>query len=118
MADRATTPPWERLDESEEYELLCRARLDHLVPVRQPLVLVSQVQRSGGSLLSQLFDGHPQCHAHPSEIYIGHPKKWDWPPLDLSAPETWFETLYEVPVELHLREGYVKEKEARGDEGN
>jgi hypothetical protein len=93
-------------------------RLEHLVPVREPLVLVSQVQRSGGTLLSQLFDGHPACHAHPSEIYIGHPKKWDWPSLDLAAPETWFDVLYETPVELHLREGYVKHKEARLEPGH
>jgi hypothetical protein len=102
---------------SDEYADLVRVRLEHLVTVREPLVLVSQVQRSGGTLLSQLFDGHPQVHAHPSEIYIGHPKKWNWPVLDLAAPDTWFETLYEVPVELHLREGYVKEKEARDAEG-
>ncbi|MGE5272763.1 MAG: sulfotransferase [Verrucomicrobiota bacterium] len=102
----------------EEYRELCRVRLEHVVAVREPLVLVSQVQRSGGTLLSQLFDGHPECHAHPSEIYIGHPRKWEWPPLDLSAPETWFDVLYESPVELHLREGYVKHKEARLEPGH
>jgi hypothetical protein len=110
IVPRSATPPWEATD---EYETLCRARLQHLVPVREPLVLVSQVQRSGGTLLSQLFDGHPACHAHPSEIYIGHPKKWDWPRLDLADPRDWFATLYERPVELHLEQGYVKEKEAR-----
>jgi hypothetical protein len=107
-------PPWERTD---EYAALCRARLDHLVQVREPLVLVSQIQRSGGTLLSQLFDSHPECHAHPSEIYIGHPKKWNWPTLDLAHAEHWFAELYERPVELHLREGYVKEKELRNGPG-
>ncbi len=102
----------------EEYRELCRVRLEHVVSVHEPLVLVSQVQRSGGTLLSQLFDGHPECHAHPSEIYIGHPRKWEWPPLDLAAPETWFDVLYESPVELHLREGYVKHKEARLEPGH
>ena len=105
-------PPWEQTD---EYAALCRARLEHLVRVREPLVLVSQVQRSGGTLLSQLFDSHPECHAHPSEIYIGPPKKWTWPTVDLDRPERWFEELYERPVELHLHEGYVKEKELRGE---
>lgn len=33
----------------------------------------------GGTLLSQLFDHHPQVWAHPGELNIGHPKKWDWP---------------------------------------
>jgi Sulfotransferase family len=99
--------------EEEELRQLCRARIDHVVPVREPLVLVSQIQRSGGTLLSQLFDGHPECHAHPSEVYIGHPRKWDWPQLDLGRPDSWFDLLYEQPVELHLREGYVKHKESR-----
>src|SRR4029079_18763958 len=89
--------------------------IDHAVPIREPLVLVSQIQRSGGTLLSQLFDGHPECHAHPSEIAIGHPRKWDWPTVDLGRPETWFDTLYEPHVDLHMRDGYVKEKEARLD---
>ena len=65
------TPPWERLDEREEYAELVPQRLEHLVPVTDPLVLVSQIQRSGGTLLSQLFDGHPECHAHPHELKIG-----------------------------------------------
>jgi hypothetical protein len=115
LSHRKAVPAWEATD---EYAVLCRARLAHLVPVREPLVLVSQVQRSGGTLLSQLFDGHPECHAHPSEIYIGHPKKWNWPELDLGDPATWFETLYERPVELHLDQGYVKEKEARNEPGH
>jgi hypothetical protein len=86
-------PPWERLSELEEYETLCRMRLEHSVEVREPLVLVSQIQRSGGTLLAQLLDGHAECHTDPYELKIGFPKKWDWPPVDLSRPETWFETL-------------------------
>ena len=39
-----------------------------------PLLMVSQIQRSGGSLMAQLFDGHPQLYAHPFEIQIGYPK--------------------------------------------
>ncbi len=101
-------PPWERLGELEEYRLLCRARLEHAVPVREPLVLVSQVERSGGTLLSQLFDGHPECHAHPQELHIGYPKKRHWPPLDLGRPETWFGILYEKAPGKHLESGYRK----------
>jgi hypothetical protein len=74
--------------------LAAKVRLEHAVPVREPLVLISQIQRSGGTLLLQLFDGHRQCHVDPYELKIGHPKKHNWPPLDLSRPETWFETLY------------------------
>jgi hypothetical protein len=106
-------PAWETLDELDEYRELCRVRLEHVVPVREPLVLVSQIQRSGGSLLSQLFDGHPECHAHPHEICIGKPMKWDWPPLRLDDPGSWFETLHEPLVGEWLESGYVKDQTER-----
>jgi hypothetical protein len=70
------------------------------------MVLVSQIQRSGGTLLSRLFDGHPACHAHPYELKIGH--KARWPKLDLDAPETWFGALYEHKVAQHLVSGWSK----------
>jgi LPS sulfotransferase NodH len=100
--------PWEALGEIEEYRALSRIRLEHAVPVREPLVLISQVQRSGGTLLSQLLDGHPECHAHPHELKIGKPMKWDWPPLDLARPETWFEVLFEHNTVSHFLDGYQK----------
>jgi hypothetical protein len=101
----------------DEYRRLCELRAEHLVEVREPLVLVSQIQRSGGTLLSQLFDGHPECHAHPGELHLGHPHKLSWPRLDLGEPpERWFESLYEQKVERYLRKGYSKasRKLARG----
>jgi Sulfotransferase family len=101
--------------ETEEYEALCRARLDHLVPVTQPLVLVSQVPRSGGTLLSQLFDGHPECHAHPHELRIGSPTSRHWPPIDLARPEEWFELLHEPYAWKHARRGYKKPAGVRPD---
>ncbi len=91
---------------------------DHLdtmdiVQVNAPLVLISQIQRSGGSLLSQLFDGHPQIHAHPYELKIGYPKKYYWPKIDLSdSPERWFLLLFEDIVLDHAKEGYKKGKKA------
>lgn len=98
---------WERLKPLEDYENLSRARLAHVVPVDQPLVLVSQVQRSGSTLLGQLFDGHPEAHAHPYELRIGpRGHTYDWPVLDLAAPEEWFDALYEQKAGLHLEEGY------------
>jgi hypothetical protein len=100
--------PWEQLGELEEYHLLGRVRLRHLVEVREPLVLVSQIQRSGGTLLSQLFDGHPECHAHPHELKIGYPREHNWPPLDLGRPESWFEILFEKRSIRHFRRGYHK----------
>jgi hypothetical protein len=88
-----TAAAWE-VDDLVDYRALVRARLTHVVSICEPLVLVSQIQRSGGTLLLQLLDGHPQCHVDPYELKIGHPKKHNWPPIELSRPETWFETLY------------------------
>jgi hypothetical protein len=87
---------------------LLAARRRHLVEVRQPLVLISQVQRSGGTLLTHLLDGHPACHVHPGELHIGHPRvKEDWPAIDLAAPpKAWFKALQEKHVARWVREGY------------
>jgi len=60
-------------------------------------------------MLSQLFDGHPQVHAHPHELKFGYPKKHIWPPIDLGRrPKRWFEILFEDNVVDHLRHGYKK----------
>jgi hypothetical protein len=98
-----SAPLWEQLGEVEEYRSLVRGRVQHIVDVREPLVLVSQVQRSGGTLLSQLLDGHPECHADPFELKIGYPKKHDWPPLDLADPDSWFATLFDSSYLERLR---------------
>lgn len=42
-----------------------------------PLILISQIQRSGGTLTSQLFDGHPELLSYPDELKISEPK-WNW----------------------------------------
>jgi Sulfotransferase family len=106
-ADRA------RSEFQEDIEMLVRVRLRYLVPVREPLVLISQIQRSGGTLLSQLFDDHAQVHAHPHELKIGHPTELTWPRLDLSAsPVDWFEMLSEPHTRKALKRGY--EKYSRG----
>jgi hypothetical protein len=74
-----------------------------------PLALISQVQRSGGTLLAQLFDGHPRLEVHPHEMHIGFPNKWDWPELDLSAaPAVWLNQLFETPLTAFLVKGYAK----------
>jgi hypothetical protein len=74
-----------------------------------PIALISQIQRSGGSLLSQLFDGHPELHAHPHELKFGFPKKDVWPQFDMNDPsERWFEMLFEDDVIRHFKDGYEK----------
>ncbi len=83
--------------------------LEHMTPITAPIALISQIQRSGGSLLSQLFDGHPEIYAHPDELMIGHPKKYVWPPIDLKDnPMEWFNMLFEDNVIKHFNKGYKK----------
>jgi len=92
-------------------ESLYQACLEHIRPVTSPLALISQIQRSGGTLLSQLFDGHPELHAHPHELKIGYPTKYTWPKLDLNDdPNRWLEILFEDKVLNHFRKGYRKQR--------
>jgi hypothetical protein len=41
---------------------------EHIVRVDQPLLLISQAQRSGGTLLLRLLDGHPECNVVPFQL--------------------------------------------------
>jgi hypothetical protein len=92
-------------------DTLYQGCLEHTRPVTAPLALVSQIQRSGGTLLSQLFDGHSELHAHPHELKIGYPTKYTWPKIDLNDnPNRWLETLFEYSVLSHFKKGYKKEK--------
>jgi hypothetical protein len=82
-------------------------RADWTVPVRQPLILVSQIQRSGGTLVCRLFDDHPECFTHPYELHWGRPTKHDWPALDLGAtPAAMLEALDERWVQKSVARGY------------
>jgi hypothetical protein len=67
----------------EDYEHLAEMRVQHLRWVDQPLVLISQVPRSGGTLLMRLFDGHPECHTMPHELSI----RWGRDGKLLEGPE-------------------------------
>lgn len=101
-------------DSVEDLKLVGQQRLRFAVPVTQPLVLISQIQRSGGTLLSQLLDGHSQLHVHPGELHIGSPKYF-WPDLDLARPPAeLFECLFERPVLKYARQGYQKMTPAEG----
>jgi hypothetical protein len=98
-------------ERKSQFDDLCQVCLKNFSSVTSPIALISQIQRSGGSLLSQLFDGHEEVHAHPHELMIGYPKKFIWPRIDLrDKPERWFEILFEDIVIKHFREGYTKGK--------
>jgi Sulfotransferase family len=65
--------------------------VDRSGPIRSPLLLISQISRSGGTWVSQLFDHHPQVFAHPLELRFGKSLKWDWPDVSAlgGAEEVW-----------------------------
>jgi hypothetical protein len=86
-------------------------RLSCIRFIDKPLLFVSEVQRSGGNLMSRLFDGHPQVDAHPHELWIGRPNKYHWPKLDLRAsPRVWFRALREDRVLYQADTGVVSPK--------
>jgi hypothetical protein len=88
----------------ELFDIIIR---DRLKPVRQPLVLISQVPRSGGTLLNRLFDGHPEVLTHVYELQLG-PHKETWPTFDLNdSPEQWFEQLAEPHLVRNQLKTYV-----------
>jgi hypothetical protein len=106
---REAAPPPESpvdLELTHDLERALRPRRENVVPVDQPLALLCQAQRSGGTLLGWLFDGHPQCHVHPHELLIGYPKPHMWPELGLDeAPETWYAKLKEAYLTTLFRKG-------------
>jgi hypothetical protein len=93
--------------DAQELEHIFQIACDNAVTVDQPLVLISQIQRSGGTLLNKLFDGHPAVHSHPSELHIGHPTKGYWPELEPGAgPDDWLEMLHERWIGRRFEEGF------------
>jgi sulfotransferase family protein len=105
------------------FERLCAvaspSRREQLAVKGLPLILISQLPRSGGSLLSQLLDGHPQLLVYPWEMTIGYPVKNDWPILDMrDTPDRLFAKLFDAELVYLARKGYrkrgkVKQKEKR-----
>lgn len=65
---QAQAPPPEL--PADEVEHLVRERWERRVEVRQPLALVTQAPRAGGTLLMRLLDGHPRCHTMAQEMGI------------------------------------------------
>lgn len=74
-----------------------RAHVEAAGPIACPLILISQISRSGGTWLSQLFDHHPQIWAHPGALKIFYPDNWTWPDLSAArdAAEVWNVLRYE-----------------------
>jgi len=110
-AVRRAVRAWHRVRQALGWGPTRRARrVEDVVPVTQPMVLVSQIQRSGGTLLSQLLDDHPECFAYPHELAWGRPSKYFWPALGLtSEPNEMFDALDDPFTPTFLRSGYSKQ---------
>lgn len=79
------------------------------VRLKLPLVLISQVQRSGGTLLSQLFDAHPQIAAYPHEFRQTFSTPDMWPSLDVSRGCDFnFRLLFDLNFTRLVRRGFSK----------
>jgi Sulfotransferase family len=108
-AGRAWMESLRRSPEGAAAESMARSlglRRENVLPVDQPLALICQGQRSGGTLLARLFDGHPQCHAHPNELHIGDRRPHIWPSLALDeSPEAWFAKMEEERLGLMFDKG-------------
>ena len=85
---------------------LLDSRLQGLVTVDQPLVLISQAQRSGGTLLLRLLDGHPSCHVAPFQLR-GIDAVAKRPPTE--AAQGW-QALYDPKLALRYEEGHRQQK--------
>jgi hypothetical protein len=88
--------------------------VQHLVPVAQPVVMIApRLARSGGSLLLQLLDSHPQLHVRPHELRFGD--GLSWPELDAhSTSNELFERLRDHQIERSFADGcYHKDRPAR-----
>jgi hypothetical protein len=84
-------------------------RRETVLEVGQPLALICQAQRSGGTLLATLFDGHPQCHVHPHELRIGVRGGHTWPRLKPNeSAETWYAKLRENQLSVLFAKGRRK----------
>lgn len=116
ILNRKYPPAYKRVSQARDITDLQNSAVRYMPNISEPLVLISQIQRSGGTLLSQLLDAHPQIWGHPGELHIGWPKKWNWPPLSHTEPPLKiFNLLYEGSPQKYLREGY--EKSGAGREG-
>src|SRR5687768_509891 len=100
------------MDQEGIFDRLVEIRRTHLIDVTEPMVLIAEPNRSGGSLVAQLLDGHPELHSHPPELLLGGGEVW--PQLDLREPPR---ELFRALGERHLRrgfdEGYAKDKPAQ-----
>jgi hypothetical protein len=79
-----------------------------MIRVDQPLFLISQAQRSGGTLLLRLLDGHPELHVVPFQLR-GIDQAAKRPP---ETTEQAWAALHDPRLAKRYREGYRQRKGA------
>lgn len=85
-----------------ELQMLLAARVRDTVNIDQPLVYITQMPRSGGTLLMRLFDGHPELHAVPHELGpLLRPARR----LTTGADRAW-KSLFDPKITQYVRRGY------------
>tara|TARA_Y100000996_G_scaffold297396_1_gene235447 strand:+ start:116 stop:1132 length:1017 start_codon:yes stop_codon:yes gene_type:complete len=88
---------------------MVRSKSENIITVDQPMVLISQAPRSGGTLLKRLFDNHNECHVYPVEFAMGINKDVDysWPDNLLSMKKKeWLENLIQPHHWRWLKEDF------------
>jgi hypothetical protein len=105
-------------DADDNFAQLVKSCRKAQITVDQPMVLISQAQRSGGTLMRNLFDGHPQCHVHPYEWHFGRGKRFHWPNLRTDhPPEQWWVRLQEEALDRRFQTGVRADpSKYRGDD--
>ncbi len=85
--------------------------LQHISPVTTPLVLLSQVSCSGGSLLGRLLDGHSNLHTYPHSFAVEAPGTGSWPEIDIKGnPEEWLKIFSRATILDGIRERFKQDK--------
>ncbi len=84
-------------------------KINEVEKIDKPLILISQIQRSGGTLLNQLFDNHFEMFVYPCELMIGKPK-WLWPVnLNKMSISKAFNFLFSHYLSDYILNGYYNE---------
>jgi hypothetical protein len=79
-----------------------------MIEVDQPLFLISQAQRSGGTLLLRLLDGHPELHVVPFQLRGVDQAAKEMP----QTPDQVWAALHDPRLAERYREGFRQRKGA------
>jgi hypothetical protein len=94
-----------------ELSQIVRVRAAQRVKVREPLVLITQVHRSGGTLLLRLLDAHAQLHVVPHELGPLVPER----AIPFDADRAW-ELLYDPKLPARFRRGLRQQERRLNDD--